>query len=78
MTHGHVVQIGPPNNRNYFTGCGYSAHLNDAKVFRTRRGAMRASHIWQNADYGKAIPWDWFHHRTTVEVSLVLAQGELV
>jgi hypothetical protein len=78
MTHGYDVQIDPASNPNYFTGAAYSAHLNDAKVFRTPRGAMRATHYWQFADHGRMIPWDWFHARQAVEVSLVISQGELL
>lgn len=78
LPHGYVVTIGPESGENYFTGTGYSAHINDAKVFRTSRGAMCASHHWQNADYGRKIPWDWFNNRKTKQVSLVLTQGELL
>lgn len=76
--HGYVVRIGRPDGYNYFTGTGYSAHLNHAKVFRTTRGATRASHIWQTADYGRPIPGTWFNQRTNVAVSLCLTQGELL
>lgn len=69
--HGFVVVIGPGNNPNYFTGCGYSAHLNDAKVFRTSRGGLCAAHIWQHADYnGRPLPPSWWNERRTVPVSL--------
>jgi len=78
MTHGYVIQIGPPENPNYFTGISYAVELNDAKVFRTARGAKVASHIWQYADYGRPIPGTWFKHRRAVAVSLVLTQGELL
>jgi len=78
MQHGYVIQIGPPTSPNYFTGTGYAVELNRAKVFRTARGAMIASRIWQTADYGRAIPWQWFEHRRAVAVSLVLTQGELL
>lgn len=77
MVHGYVVAVGPHNNQNYFTGSGYSAHLNEAKVFRTTRGAMCATHIWQHADYGKPIPLGWFLGRQCVAISLVPTQGEL-
>ena len=70
--HGFVVEIGPDTNPNYFTGCGYSVFLKDAKVFRTSRGAMCASRIWQEADYGRPIPQAWFEQRRVRGVALKL------
>jgi len=71
--HGFVVEIGPDTNPNYFTGCGYSAFLNDAKVFRTAGGAKNASRIWQHADYNpQPLPSSWYHERRTKAVSLSL------
>lgn len=78
MQHGYVIQIGPPTNPNYFTGSGYSVSLNDAKVFRTSRGAMTATGRWQTADYGRPIPNAWFMARKPVAVSLTLTQGQLL
>lgn len=78
MQHGYVIQIGPPTTPNYFTGCGYSVNLNDAKVFRTSRGAMTASGRWRTEDYGRPIPTAWFMARKPVAVSLVPTQGELL
>ena len=78
MQHGFVIQIGPPTNPNYFTGSGYSVNLNDAKVFRTSRGALIASARWQIADYGTTLPPQWFMARKPVAVSLTLTQGQLL
>ena len=78
LPHGYVIQIGPLTNLNYFTGSGYSVSLNEAKVFRTSRGAMIASARWQIADYGTTLPPQWFMARKPVAVSLVLTQGELL
>lgn len=68
--HGFVIAIGPENNPNYFTGCGYSCFINEAKVFRTPQGGMGATRIWQYADYGKALPLAWYDGRRAVGVGL--------
>jgi hypothetical protein len=69
--HGFVAVIGPDNNPNYFTGCGYSVHLNDAKVYRTPGGAMSATRIWQHADYNEnPLPPSWYGERRTRPVAL--------
>lgn len=69
--HGYVLVIGPVNNPNFFTGSGYSAFLNDAKVFRTPGGAKCAGHIWQHADYNESpLPPSWWNERRTHAVAL--------
>lgn len=79
MQHGYVIQIGRwSTNPIYFTGSGHSVNLNDAKVFRTARGAMIASSHWQKEDYGLPLANAWFITRKAVAVSLVLTQGELL
>ncbi len=71
--HGFIVAIGPANNPNYFTGAGYSVFLDDAKVFRTERGASCAARIWQQADYNPSpLPAKWYGERRVEEVGLIL------
>lgn len=48
---GYVVTIGPKNNLNFFTGNAYSAHLNEAQVFRTDFGGLSAARYWQTAEH---------------------------
>jgi hypothetical protein len=43
IIHGYVMVIGPETNPNYFTGASWSAMLDDAKVFRTAKGAKCAA-----------------------------------
>lgn len=69
--HGYVAVAGPERNPNYFTGCGYSAYLNEARVYRTERGAKCAARIWQHADYNlHPIPQAWWSRLRTLPVSL--------
>jgi hypothetical protein len=49
--HGYVGVYGPKYSPRFFTGVGFSAVLNAAKVFSTTQGCMRAMSIWQHADY---------------------------
>ena len=73
IVHGYVLLIGPETNPNYFTGTSYSALLDDAKVYRTARGANYAAQWWQRADCNPhPLPATWFAGRRTLPVSLKL------
>ncbi len=73
VIHGYVMVIGPENNPNYFTGCGWSARLDEAKVFRTPGGAKCAAGFWERADYNPApLPAAWRNDMHAEPVILAL------
>lgn len=72
FTHGFVAKIGPQKAPQYFTGAGYSTHLNDAKVFASPGGCKRATQIWQRADYNdRPLPPAMFDTLRTEPVCLM-------
>ena len=76
---GFVGVIGPKNMPNYFTGCGYSAELDEAKVFRTPRGCFSAMRYWQEADYNESpLPDIWWDDRRTQPIKLSTLHWEIV
>ena len=69
--HGYVGVIGPSTNLNYFTGSTYSAFINDAKVFRTKRGAAQAMRYWQTADHNpRPLHQAFYASRQVIPVTL--------
>lgn len=74
---GYVGVVGPENNPNYFTGCGYAATIDEAKVFRTARGCKSAMKHWQEADYAcKPLSEKWWETRRASPVKLSLLKEE--
>lgn len=72
---GYVVVIGPETNPNYFTGAGYSVHLNFAKVFLTQHGALIAARYWQNSDDNlNPLPKGFWSTRRVEQVGLALVE----
>jgi hypothetical protein len=51
IVHGFVLTISRDGEPSYFTGASYSKALDDARTYRTARGAMHAFRCWENADY---------------------------
>lgn len=63
----------PEGSLNYFTGVSYSCFINEAKVFRTERGAATAARYWQTADHNPTpLPKPWFDGRRVVPVKLAV------
>lgn len=76
---GFVGVIGPDNNPNYFTGCGYSGEIDEAKVFRTARGCFSAMRHWQEADYNESRLGDiWWDGRRAAPVKMGRLDWEIV
>ena len=77
---GFVGMIGPPTNPIYFTGSGYSASIDDAKIFRTSRGCFSAMRYWNEADYNQNGPMNdqWWNGRRAKPVRFTPLLWEIV
>ena len=76
--HGWVATATFKGEVRYFTGVGFSPHINCAKVFSTSRGAWSALKWYRSyaEDMGEPIPDKVWATKKALSVSLTINQAE--
>lgn len=70
--HGYIGSVGPRYDRKFFTGSSFNGMKDEAKVYSTKHGLMKAMKWYYDhfKESGEPIPEDLWKTRRAVPVNL--------